>query len=145
MVEKNVQQNKEMINYQSNEVFPPQADIKSLLGTDSVDHLPPILTHDPRVYSKELTEEDEAKEEESWSSFESWPSPRTHNIRLLQALSPRDVKVLIQAEEELSQAKVSKYFEITVVKDHLRVAFIPSALIWLIPAVPKNMAHQLDT
>ena len=31
-----------------------------------------------------------------------------HNIRLLQVLSPRDVKILIQAEEELSQTKVSK-------------------------------------
>ena len=97
-------------NLKTCSLYWPQADIKSLLGTDNVDHLPPILTHDPRVYSKELTEEDEAKEEESWSS------PHSHNIRLLQALSPRDVKILIQAEEELSQTKVSKYFAITVAK-----------------------------
>ena len=44
---------------------------------------------------------------------------RNHNIRLLQALSPRDVKILIQAEDELSQTKVSNYFAIIVVKDHL--------------------------
>ena len=106
----------------------PQADIKSLLGTDNVDHLPPILTHDPRVYSKELTEEDEAKEDESWR-METQPNPsgpRNHNIRLLQTLSPRDVKILIQAEEELSQTKVSKYFAIILVKDHLLDSLILS-------------------
>ena len=81
-----------------------KANIKSLLGTDTVDHLPRMLTHDPRVYSKALTAEDDAKEKEHEGA--SLRGPRKHNIRLLQALTPRDVKILVQAEEELSQTKV---------------------------------------
>ena len=81
-----------------------KANIKSLLGTDTVDHLPRMLTHDPRVYSKALTAEDDAKEKEHEGA--SPRGPRKHNIRLLQALTPRDVKILVQAEEELSQTKV---------------------------------------
>ena len=81
-----------------------KANIKSLLGTDTVDHLPRMLTHDPRVYSKALTAEDDAKEKEHEGP--SPRGPRKHNIRLLQALTPRDVKILVQAEEELSQTKV---------------------------------------
>ena len=63
-----------------------------------------MLTHDPRVYSKALTAEDDAKEKEHEGA--SPRGPRKHNIRLLQALTPRDVKILVQAEEELSQTKV---------------------------------------
>ena len=63
-----------------------------------------MLTHDPRVYSKALTAEDDAKEKEHEGP--SPRGPRKHNIRLLQALTPRDVKILVQAEEELSQTKV---------------------------------------
>ena len=81
-----------------------KANIKSLLGTDTVDHLPRMLTHDPRVYSKALTAEDDAKEKEHEGAIPR--GPRKHNIRLLQALTPRDVKILVQAEEELSQTKV---------------------------------------
>ena len=36
----------------------------NLLGTESVDHLPSNLTHDPRVYSRRLTEGDLGKERE---------------------------------------------------------------------------------
>ena len=78
-----------------------------MLRTDNVDLLPPTLTHDHRIYSKELTKEDEAKEKENQrrnSNDDTW---------LLQAFSPRDVKILIQAEEELSQTKVGKYFKIS--------------------------------
>ena len=81
---------------------PPQADLQILLGMDNVDLLPPTLTHDHRVYSKELTEEDETKEEEN-RRMETRPNSNTWQ---LDALSPRDVKILIQAEEELSQTKV---------------------------------------
>jgi len=69
---------------------------------DNVDLLPPTLTHDHRVYSKELTEEDETKEEEN-RRMETRPNSNTWQ---LDALSPRDVKILIQAEEELSQTKL---------------------------------------
>ena len=68
-----------------------------------MDHLPSILTHDPRVYSKELTSEDLAKEDESWR-METQPNPngpRNHNIRLLQTLSPRDVKILLQCIQHM--------------------------------------------
>ena len=81
----------------------PQVDLQILLGTDNVEHIPPTLTHDHRVYSKELTEADLAKENQRIGNSKTW---------LLNDLSPRDVKILIQAEEELSQTKVSKYFAI---------------------------------
>ena len=68
--------------------------------------------------------------------METQPNPngaRNHNIRLLQTLSPRDVKILIQAEEELSQTKVSKYFAIFVAVVNsficLKFALRPSDLV----------------
>jgi len=120
-----------------------QADIMNLLGIESVDHLPSNLTHDPRVYSRRLTEEDlrkerehnmerenkddkkmeyhnehkqerehkdhkesghhkEPEERERHSPNRSKPDPQL----LLQALTPRDVRILVQAEEELSQTKM---------------------------------------
>ena len=123
-----------------------------LLGMESVDHLPSNLTHDPRVYSRLLTEEDlrkereqnkerenkereqnkerenkddkkmeyhnelkqerehkehkEPEEREGRSPNRSKPDPQL----LLQALTPRDVRILVQAEEELSQTKVKLFF-----------------------------------
>ena len=129
----------------------------NLLGIESVDHLPPSLTHDPRVYSRVLTEEDlrkerehnkerenkkkeyrqdrkykdhkkvedhnkhkqerehknhkeighhkEPREREGHSENQSKPDPQL----LLQTLKPRDVRILVQAEEELSQTKVIFY------------------------------------
>jgi len=120
-----------------------QADIMNLLGMESVDHLPSNLTHDPRVYSRRLTEGDlgkerehnmerenkddkkmeyhnehkqerehknhkergqhkEPEERERHSPNRSKPDPQL----LLQALTPRDVRILVQAEEELSQTKM---------------------------------------
>ena len=115
----------------------------NLLGMESVDHLPSNLTHDPRVYSRLLTEEDlrkekeqnkerenkddkkmeyhnelkqerehkdhkEPEERECHSPNRSKPDPQL----LLQALTPRDVRILVQAEEELSQTKVKQSFSI---------------------------------
>ena len=107
----------------------------NLLGMESVDHLPSNLTHDPRVYSRLLTEEDlrkerenkddkkmeyhnelkqeredkehkEPEERERRSPNRSKPDPQL----MLQALTPRDVRILVQAEEELSQTKVKLFF-----------------------------------
>ena len=115
----------------------------NLVGMESVDHLPSNLTHDPRVYSRLLTEEDlrkerenkddkkmeyhnelkqerehkdhkergqhkEPEERERHSPNRSKPDPQL----LLQALTPRDVRILVQAEEELSQTKVKQSFSI---------------------------------
>lgn len=155
----------------------------NLLGIESVDHLPPSLTHDPRVYSRVLTEEDlrkerehnkerenkkkeyrqdrkykdhkkvedhnkhkqerehknhkeighhkEPREREGHSENQSKPDPQL----LLQALTPRDVRILVQAEEELSQTKV--IFLCGFLRQHFwRMA---------ISDVRKNLANQLNT
>ena len=119
----------------------------NLLGTESVDHLPSNLTHDPRVYSRVLTEEDLRKEREhnkerenkddkkmeyhnehkqerehkdcKESSHHKEPEERERHSPnrskpdpqlLLKALTPRDVRLLVQAEEELSQTKAKQSF-----------------------------------
>ena len=97
-----------------------QADIKNLLGIENVDHLPTSLTHDPRIYSKLLTEEDLVKErehkervnkdKEREDKYEKKRDNNQHKNGKLEALTPRDVKILVRAEEELSHAKVRKSF-----------------------------------
>ena len=133
----------------------------NLLGIESVDHLPSSLTHDSRVYSRVLTEEDLRKEKElnkeredkkkeylKDREYKDHKKMEDHNERkqerehkdhkesvhhkepeereshnspnrskpdpqlLLQALTPRDVRILVQAEEELSQTKVKQSLSI---------------------------------
>ena len=93
-----------------------------------MDDLPSSLTHEPRIYSKLLSERDlvkqrehnkekecskkkdykenghhkECEERERQSTNRIKPDPQL----LLEALTPRDVRILVQAEEELSQTKV---------------------------------------
>ena len=130
----------------------------NLLGIESADYLPSSLTHDPRVYSRVLTEEDLRKEKElnkeredkkkeylKDREYKYHKKMEDHNERkqerehkdhkesghhdkepeererhspnrskpdpqlLLQALTPRDVRILVQAEEELSQTKVKLF------------------------------------
>jgi len=96
-----------------------QADLKNLLGIENVDHLPSSLTHDPRIYSKQLTEEDLVKErehkervnkeKENRKEKEDKYEKKHHNqyrTGKLEALTARDVRILVRAEEELSQAKM---------------------------------------
>jgi len=93
-----------------------EADIKNLLGIKNVDHLPSSLTHDPRIYSKLLTEEDLVKErehkervnkdKEREDKYEKKRDNNQHKNGKLEALTPRDVKILVRAEEELSHAKM---------------------------------------
>jgi len=85
-----------------------------------VDDLPPSLTHNNRIYSKTLTEEDLVKEmehkervnEEKKHDKETEDEDHKkhhkyqHKNGKLQALTPRDVRVLVRAEEELSQTKM---------------------------------------
>ena len=115
----------------------------NLLGIISVDHLPSRLTHDPRVHSKVLTEEDlwkerENKDDKKMEYHNQHKQEREHKDHkesghykepeererhspnrsktdpqlLLQALTPRDVRILVRAEEELSQTKVKQSFSI---------------------------------
>ena len=96
-----------------------------------MDDLPSSLSHEPRIYSKLLTEKDLVKQREHnkekgcskrkdykenghHKEFEERERQSTNRIKpdpqlLLQALTPRDVRILVQAEEELSQTKVRMF------------------------------------
>ena len=98
-----------------------------------MDDLPSSLTHEPRIYSKLLTEKDLAKQREHnkekecskkkdykenghHKECEERERQSTNRIKpdpqlLLQALTPTpwDVRILVQAEEELSQTKVRNF------------------------------------
>ena len=56
--------------------------------------------HDPRLYSKQGCEEDRQKK----AHFEAI----SLTSRLLSCLSPHDVRSLVHAEDELSQAQVGR-------------------------------------
>ena len=68
----------------------------------SLSHLPYVqgVVHDPRLYSKEGCEEDSRQT----APFEDI-SLTSH---LLSCLSPHDVRSLVHAEDELSQAQVGR-------------------------------------
>ena len=89
-----------------------------------MDDLPSSLTHEPRIYSKLLSERDLVKQREhnkekecskkkdyKENSHHKEFEESTNRIKpdpqlLAKALTPRDVRILVQAEEELSQTKV---------------------------------------
>jgi len=101
-----------------------QADLRDLLGIENVKDLPSNLTHEPRIYSKLLTEKDLVKQREhnkekecskkkdyKENSHHKEFEESTNRIKpdpqlLAKALTPRDVRILVQAEEELSQTKL---------------------------------------
>ena len=79
-----------------------QEDVKIMLGSQDPHHLPRCIGHDSRLYSKQVTEEDLARE------YSYDPTPTYFcKLGLINNMSPRDVRLLVHAEEELSQTKVS--------------------------------------
>ena len=63
------------------------------------------MGHDSRLYSKQLTEEDLARED----IYDPTPT-YSCKLGLMNNMSPRDVRLLVHAEEELSQTKVLSNF-----------------------------------
>ena len=73
-----------------------------MLGSQDPHHLPRCIGHDWRLYSKQVTEEDLARE------YSYDPTPTYFcKLGLIHNMSQRDVRLLVHAEEELSQTKVS--------------------------------------
>ena len=82
-----------------------QEDVKIMLGSQDPQNLPRSIGHDWRLYTKQVTEEDLARED----CYDPRP---THfcKLGLISKMSPRDVRLLVNAEEELSQTKVHSHF-----------------------------------
>ena len=76
-----------------------------MLGSQDPHHLPRCMGHDSRLYSKQVTEEDLARED----SYDPTPTYFC-KLGLINNMSPRDVRLLVHAEEELSQTKVLSNF-----------------------------------
>jgi len=80
-----------------------EEDVKIMLGSQDSHHLPRCMGHDSRLYSKQMTEEDLARED----IYDPTPTPSC-KLGLMNNMSPRDVRLLVHAEEELSQTKLFK-------------------------------------